>query len=68
MTFDEFHNGLRMLCNIDYDEMERAGVFNATTREAEWSLFMRNPHRWFIIASDDKAKRVWELMRKRMKP
>ena len=68
MTFDEFHNGLRILMSIDSDELDKAGVFDRKSGAADLNLFYDNPHRWFILASNDKAMRVWELMKKRMKP
>ena len=62
MTFEEFHNGLRILLNIDQDEFE-AGV-----DDSSWPVFRNDPHRWFIQASDKAAQRLWALMQARMRP
>ena len=69
MTLREFHNGLRILLNIDRDEVGRV-LSPLYENAADWddsvSLFMRNPHMWFIRAPDAQADAVWEIMRARM--
>jgi len=81
MQFDEFHNALRILLNIDYHEMEQAGVEFGDSRtdvlggwsppgvserrEKGWAEFRDNPHRWFIQASDEDANRVWKIIEAR---
>ena len=68
MQFDEFHNALRILLNIDYHEMEQAGVEfgdSHTDREKGWAKFRDNPHRWFIQASDEDANCVWKIIEAR---
>lgn len=62
MTFDEFHNGLRILLNID------KRCFDAAVGEAEsyrWEVFVRDPWRWFIAAPTPVAKKVWEIVESR---
>ena len=66
MTIDEFHNGLRILLNIDMDQLEDAGVIEKGDRR-NWHEFRQDPFRWFITAPDAVADRLWALMEKRMK-
>lgn len=61
MTFDEFHNGLRILESIDRHELVVAGVFEDEADE-EWAAFLKSPHRWMIEASDEQATKLWALM------
>ena len=63
MTLREFHNGLRVLLNIDAHELEAAGILDAS---ADWTKFTADPYRYFIRASDDKADKLWMLMQRRM--
>ncbi|MGE9266410.1 hypothetical protein ACQKHB_23060 [Escherichia coli] len=63
MTIREFHNGLRVLLNLDMHELESAGVLDSP---AEWDKFTGDPYRYFIRANDDKANRLWNLMQRRM--
>lgn len=66
MTLREFHNGLRLLLNIDMFELEEAGVIEAGDRR-DWRRFRKDPFRWFITAPDAIADRLWALMEKRTK-
>ena len=66
MTIDEFHNGLRILLNIDMFELEEAGVIAKDDMRA-WHEFRDNPWRWFIYAQNAQADRLWALMPKSMK-
>ncbi len=66
MTFAEFHNGLRILLNIDLDELADAGVMEPRDF-ISYAEFRTDPFRWFIRASDQRAKAVWSLMQERMK-
>lgn len=66
MKLQEFHNGLRVLMNIDAADLVNAGVL--TDDEAgigEWIKFRRNPWEWMIRADDDRAAKLWALMLKR---
>lgn len=67
LNLREFHNGLRILLNIDRDELVAAGVIRHGDHNA-WGEFRRDPFRWFIRANDERADKLWELMKKRMKP
>ena len=64
MTLREFHNGLRILTNIDLYELVEAGIIEADD-EAEWKAFRDNPHRWLILADDEQSEKLWALMVKR---
>jgi len=66
MTLREFHNGLRILLNLDRDVLEDAGIIKPADHNA-WGTFKRDPFRWFITAPDAVADRLWGLMQKRMK-
>ena len=69
MNFNEFHNGLRILLNIDRDEVARA-LSPLYENAADWdesvTRFMANPHMWFIRAPDAEADAIWELVEGRM--
>lgn len=65
MKFAEFHNGLRVLLNVDLPELERAGIIRHGDHNA-WGEFRRDPFRWFIRADDEKAKKLWALVKDRM--
>lgn len=64
MTFAEFHNALRILLNIDRDELEAAKILPVGDHNA-WGAFKRDPFRWFIRSSDDQAHRLWEIIERR---
>lgn len=64
MTFREFHNGLRILLNLDRQDLVDAGVIRPDDHNA-WGDFRRNPFRWFIQGSDTQAEKLWVLMQKR---
>jgi hypothetical protein len=61
MTFEEFHNALRIMRNIDMHELVEAGVFHADNVQG-YRAFASDPYRWFIGASDGAAKRVFDLV------
>ncbi len=61
MTFDQFHNGLRVLINIDRPDF----VANGGT-DADWPRFQNNPWDWFIRAPTVKASKLWAYMQTRM--
>ncbi len=66
MIIAEFHNALRILLNIDMDQLEDAGVIEKGDW-GSWGSFRKDPFRWFITAPDAVADRLWTLMQKRMK-
>lgn len=64
MTLREFHNALRILMNIDRDDLERAGIIGRADHNA-WGTFTRDPFRWFIRADDVTAEKLWRLIERR---
>ena len=64
ISLDEFHNGLRILLNLDFRDLVQAGVFKPNDDEA-WQRFQRDPFRYFLRADEDAADRIWELIRSR---
>lgn len=63
MTLAEFHNGLRILTNIDFADMVKGGVLtDDDAGEIEWKSFRDNPWKWMICADDDQATKLWALM------
>lgn len=72
MEFREFHNGLRVLLNIDADEFIQA-VFGQDTKPAEdtaewqsWRSFQSHPFMWFIRAPTVKTEALWKYIEKRI--
>ena len=59
-----FHNRLRVLLNIDRDELVNAGVLAEEDR-ASWIAFRESPWRYLIRASDEDAEKMWALVLKR---
>ena len=55
--FAQFHNGLRVLLNIDAAEFPGP--------ETDWPRFRDNPWRYFISADDDTAWRLWMIVETR---
>ncbi len=68
MTRDEFHAALRVLLNLDLDELVQAGVFREPTSpiektvEQRWQQFNANPFLYFIRCDDTHCRRLWALM------
>lgn len=65
MKFAEFHNGLRILMNIDRDELVTAGIIPHADRN-KWGEFRRDPFRWLIRADDKSAAKLWAIVEKRI--
>jgi hypothetical protein len=53
MTFKEFHNGIRVLFNVDRHEIEDA-LGEITDRE--WTRFRDHPHETFVKMPTDRAE------------
>lgn len=66
MTRAEFHNGLRILLNIDRHELEAAHVIKVGDVNA-WGEFRRDPFRWFIRADDSQLPKLWAIIERRTK-
>lgn len=68
MTFAEFHNALRILTSIDKHELVEAGIIdNSETGHSRWMAFRDHPFRWFILASDTKASKLWAIIERRQR-
>jgi len=62
MTFNEFHNGLRVLLNIDRDEFEALVDGDLT---ADYRRFSNNPYGWFIRVPDKHAMAIYAEIERR---
>lgn len=62
-TLRRFHNGLRILMEIDKPEFIAAGG-----GELEWPAFRDDPHRGFIGVRDDVAAKLWKIIIEGTKP
>ena len=65
MEYKEFHNALRIMMNIDRDEMERAKLIDKGDHN-QWGTFRKDPFRWFLRMPDNKALIFWDLLKKRL--
>ena len=54
-----FVNGLKILRSIDLHELEEVGI---ELRGIGWEVFMRDPFRWMIRASDADRERLWRVI------
>lgn len=63
-AFCIFHARLRILLNIDKDELVGAMVLDEEDLDG-WISFRENPWRFFIKAGTDVAERLWEIIRQR---
>lgn len=64
MTLRQFHNGLRILLNIDCHELVAAGIIQAGD-ESAWGEFRNDPFRWMIRAPDPAAEKLWTIIESR---
>jgi hypothetical protein len=55
--FGKFHNGLRVLLNIDAVEFPGPAE--------DWPEFRDNPWRYFIRAEDEVARALWKIIQRR---
>ncbi len=66
LSIEEFHNGLRILLNLDFDDLAKAGVFEVSQID-RWQQFQRDPFRFFIRTDEETADALWRLIQERMK-
>lgn len=59
--FLRFHNALRIMRSIDFDEFHAASGLN----EASWAEFTYNPYHFFIRADDATALAIWSIIERR---
>jgi len=64
MTYEEFHNALRILRNIDMDELEMGGVLRKGNYDG-FIEFRMDPYKWFIQAPDISSRKVFKIIQKR---
>ena len=64
LALDRFHNALRIMRSIDMVEMVAAGIIPSGDIAA-YRKFADDPYYWFIIASDEDARRVWAIIQSR---
>lgn len=74
MTFEQFHNGLRLLRSIDLHELQAEGLWveaKDPRNDSEWKAwegwmkFRDNPHDFLIRCDDETAAKIWAVMVKR---
>jgi hypothetical protein len=73
LTFDRFHNALRIMRSIDLHELQAVGMFvGAERRTAEnadawrgWGSFCEHPYNYFIKCSDEDAMKIWGIVESR---
>lgn len=63
-AFAAFHNMLRVMINIDQDELIAAGAMDEEDLDG-WISFRENPWRFFIKAGQDTAEAIWSIIRER---
>jgi hypothetical protein len=67
MEMDIFHNNLRILLNIEFQELVQFKVFNEEDIDvnSKWTAFQRNPFKFFIRADTESANKIWGLIQAR---
>ena len=65
MTFERFHNALRVLRSIDRHEFNDAGY---ALTEREWTQFRDDPYGFFVRANRELAGGIWQIIESRQKP
>ena len=57
-----FHNALRILRAIDYQELKDAGL---VLSHEDWESFRDDPYVFFIRASDPTMQIIWQVIQAR---
>ncbi|TXH51334.1 MAG: hypothetical protein E6Q97_18745 [Desulfurellales bacterium] len=67
LALRRFHNAMRILLNLDRDEIETEGVINMldAAADAKWERFRTDPFRFFIACDDATAEKLWAMIEKR---
>ncbi len=73
MNFNEFHNALRIMRNIDMDEFvhvidpdtDGSPPKEGNPSRTQWAMFHQNPYTWFIRAPDAQAERLFAYIETR---
>lgn len=66
MDLRAFHHGLRILLNIERDELVAAGLLQHGDHNG-WGSFRRDPFRWLIRADDASAAKLWSIIERRLR-
>jgi hypothetical protein len=61
MKYDEFCDGLRLLSQLQRQELIYLHAFTKDDYQA-WADFKRDPLRWLLRADDHRAAAVWAAM------
>lgn len=67
MTLEQFHNGLRILLNLDLHDLVAFGVID-TGDFVAWKSYQASPWSWMIRADEGRSRNLWALMQTRMVP
>lgn len=62
MTRDQFHNAMRILLNVEVDELREIGL--STDRVQQ---FFANPLVFFIRCDDQTCDALWEIVERRIR-
>lgn len=71
LSMARFHNALRIMRNIDRDELVKAGVLDDDRSEigdALWGQFNADASRFFIRLPTPLAEKLWALIESRQPP
>lgn len=64
MSLALFHNALRILLNLERFNLQDGGVISVRD-DAAWLRFSNDPFRWFIAASDEQKRALWNVIESR---
>lgn len=62
MTRDQFHNGIRVLFNLDAPDLAEVGIVDEQALR-----FISNPIDFFIRCDDATCNALWSLVARRVK-
>lgn len=61
ITFLGFHNALRVMLNVEMDDLVKARIFAPDDIDG-YRKFSADPYRWFIRADQVTADRFWRIV------
>ena len=68
MTSAQFLNAVKILLNIDLDELEKAGVITpGATGGSDWTRFNNDPLIFIVKLPGGRFDKLWELIEKRQR-
>lgn len=66
MTFEEFHNALRIMRSIDLHELQAVGLWTDDVKLGhQWIQFRNDPYNFFTRADEDTARKIWQVIENR---